>query len=206
MNTIIQAIKEQFGTDVETVDIGNGFMQLGYVGKDVKTWESSAESYVSCGQPCHFLNGVLTVMTVSAQELINEKFIGRIRGFGFNKLAENVANGSVENLTPSEIAVLGTVSGLLVVEDFVPEYNREIAATVLASAIEGSVTDEQIDKFLRTQGLIKQIVEAEVALRVANLDLQCAIDNGNDNWEHGCRNAVFKQESIIRKALNELQP
>lgn len=204
MNTIIKGLKAQFGDDVEVVDIGNGFTQLGYVGKDVKAWEASAESCTGCGQSCHFLNGVLTVMTVSAQEVINEKFIGRIRGFGFNKLAEDVASESVENLTPSEIAVLGTVGGLLVVEDFVPEYNREIAATVLASAIEGSVTDEQIDEFLRTHGLIKQIVEAEVALRVAKLDLQCAIDNGNEEWEHGCRNDIFKQEYVMSKTLVEL--
>ena len=73
----------------------------------------------------------------------------------------------------------------------------------LSQVIE-SPTDEQVEQFLDTYKLLKQIVDAKVSLRAAEFNLQCAIDNGDAWWENGCRNEIFKQEFAISKAFTSL--
>ena len=207
MNTIINGLKAQFGDDVVVEKISKDFVQLSYVGSYVKAWEASAESCTGCGQNCYFLGGVLTVLTTDVQELLNEKFFGKIREFGFESLAERtlkaIGTTTAFGSTAGELAVLSIVGGMLAVPDFVPEYDNDTAKLILGQMF-SEPTEEQVAEFMRTNQLLKQYEDAKAALKAANFDLQCAIDNGNEDWEHGCRNSVFKQETIMRKTLAEL--
>ena len=87
--------------------------------------------------------------------------------------------------------------------DFVPEYDNDTAKLILGQMF-SEPTEEQVLEFLRTNRLLKQYEDAKAALKAANFDLQCAIDNGNEDWEHGCRNEIFKQEFAISKAFTSL--
>ena len=207
MNTIIEGLKAQFGDDVVVEKINKDFVQLSYVGSYVKAWEASAESCTGCGQNCYFLGGVLTVLTTDVQEFLNEKFFGKIREFGFESLAERtlkaIGTTTAFGSTPAELAALAIAGGMVAVPDFVPEYDHETAKVVLTQVL-NEPTEEQVAEFMKTNQLLKQYVEADSALKSAKFDLQCAIDNGNEEWEHGCRNDIFKQEYVMSKTLVEL--
>ena len=137
------------------------------------------------------------------QDMITGKFVGLIREFGFTALAEGLSNGSMTDLGPREAAVVVASTVLSVMPEYLHEYDRGMAVLALSQVIE-SPTDEQVEKFLDTYKLLKQIVDAKVSLRAAEFNLQCAIDNGDGWWEDGCRNEIFKQEFAISKAFTSL--
>jgi hypothetical protein len=207
MNTIIKGLKAQFGDDVVVDSTNKDFVRLSYTGPNVKAWEASAESCTGCGQNCYFLNGVLTVLTTDVQEFLNDRFFGKLREFGFAELAERVFKmagvSTTFESTPAELAALAIAGGMMAVPDFVPEYDHETAKVVLTQVL-NEPTEEQVAEFMKTNQLLKQYVEADSALKSAKFDLQCAIDNGNEEWEHGCRNDIFKQEYVMSKTLVEL--
>ena len=188
MNTIIEGLKGQFGDDVVVDSTNKDFVRLSYTGPNVKAWEASAESCTGCGQNCYFLNGVLTVLTTDVQELLTDRFFGKLQEFGFAELAERVFKmagvSTTFESTPAELAALAIAGAMMAVPDFVPEYDHETAKVVLTQVL-NEPTEEQVLEFLRTNRLLKQYEDAKAALKAANFDLQCAIDNGNEDWEHG---------------------
>jgi hypothetical protein len=137
------------------------------------------------------------------QDMVTGKFIGLVREFGFTALAEGLSNGSMTDLGPREAAVVVASTVLSVMPEYLHDYDRGMAVLALSQVIE-SPTDEQVEKFLDTYKLLKQIVDAKVSLRAAEFNLQCAIDNGDVWWENGCRNEIFKQEYVMNKTLVEL--
>ena len=137
------------------------------------------------------------------QDMVTGKVIGLVREFGFTTLAEGLSNGSMTDLGPREAAVVVASTVLSVMPEYLHDYDRSMAVVALSQVIE-SPTDEQIEQFIDTYKLLKQIVDAKVSLRAAEFNLQCAIDSGDNWWEDCCRNDIFKQEFVIRKAFTSL--
>ena len=208
MNTIIEGLKGQFGDDMVVDSANKDFVRLSYTGPNVKAWEASAEACTGCGQNCYFLNGVLTVLTTDVQEFLNDRFFGKLREFGFVELAERVFKmagvSTTFESTPAELAALAIAGGMVAVPDFVPEYDHETAKLVLTQVL-NEPTEEQVAEFLETNRLLKQYVEADSGHQSAKFDLQCAIDNGNVDWEHNCRRVIFNKECVKSEALAALR-
>lgn len=205
MNTIISDLQTKFGSDITVTAMGEQYSQVTYNGQDQASWEAEIQSLTSSGKDCCYFDGTLTVLATSVQELLDEKFFGQLVELGFDGLAERMRQcpEATFGFTAKEAAVLGVVGSMLAIPDYVPDYPREIAVVVLKQIFE-TPTDAQIDEYCAVMALLKQYVDARTALRSAKSDLQCAIDNGDEEWEHGCRNEVFKYDYVMSKAFTFL--
>ena len=142
------------------------------------------------------------------QELLIDRLFSKLQEFGFAELAERVfkmagVSATFES-TPAELAALAIAGAMIAVPDFVPEYDHETAKVVLTQVL-NEPTEEQVAEFMKTNQLLKQYVEADSALMYAKFDLQCAIDNGNEDWEHNCRSVIFNKECVKSELFTALR-
>ena len=182
---------DAFGSDV-TITTTNLSLVVEYTGEEMASWTSFLEKL---GKEFIINSTEERVIAVANEEAMEEKrqeYVSILEEMGFQELAgycRSTENAPAEyRPTAAETTVISLFS----------------AAVLALSQVIESPTDEQVEKFLDTYKLLKQIVDAKVSLRAAEFNLQCAIDNGDAWWENGCRNEIFKQEFAISKAFTSL--